>query len=652
MHKRVFVTSLFLGLFIASSAFSQVEFTTWGTLTGVRNGDDFTPFNSTILLSDAQNKHTQWVWKERQKTNFQHINGSKVFSYDFGQLTVEQKTRSVKEGMVALQLELNTPVDTLIGKAYYRLLLDEEFGDSLWFSVEGVEQFNLDEIASTDSYTHFKAPVRSFAVHSFQQEMTISFREPTVVVVKPVKRDESMLAVDVALPSGQLLKDSSYVKTLEITTNTKAATPAAHITLFPEQKGNPFDGIGGNFRLQNPKADPQVIDYLLENLPVRWGRVELPWRQWHSDLANNPLEAAKKGELHPKVKAAMEMAQRLNKKGIPVMLAVWFAPDWAIIGERAEGVNLDGTRGNALDQQKKEHIYESLTSYIQFLKENYGVEAVMFSFNESDLGIDVRQSAVEHQQLIKELGAYFRSKGIQTDFLLGDTADAEGWNFTTNASTDPEVRPYVGAVSFHSWRGYTSENLLRWYDIANRVNAPLFVGEGSIDAGAWRYPLIFEEASYALEEMAVYLKIVREAQPLSILQWQLTSDYSVLSGGGVFGNVQEELHPTQRFYNLQQLGATKQGMKAIALKGADSGMEIAALISEDGQDLALHIVNKRATREVIIQGIPDGIRHLTMHVTNANEHFNQGKTYKVRKGQVKITVKGGSYVSLFTKGAL
>ena len=40
----------------------------------------------------------------------------------------------------------------------------------------------------------------------------------------------------------------------------------AEITLDMQNPGSLFAGFGGNFRLQNPAADPKVIDYCLENL--------------------------------------------------------------------------------------------------------------------------------------------------------------------------------------------------------------------------------------------------------------------------------------------------------------------------------------------------------------------------------------------------
>ena len=91
------------------------------------------------------------------------------------------------------------------------------------------------------------------------------------------------------------------------------------------------------------------------------------------------------------------------------------------------------------------------------------------------------------------------------------------------------------------------------------MNLPLIVGEGSIDAAAWAYPAIFLEQTYAMEEINLYIRLMSICQPLSILQWQLTSDYSPLTGGGIFGK-EGPLEPTQRFWNLKQLASTPEGL--------------------------------------------------------------------------------------------
>ena len=131
------------------------------------------------------------------------------------------------------------------------------------------------------------------------------------------------------------------------------------------------------------------------------------------------------------------------------------------------------------------------------------------------------------------------------------------------ALNDPATYPYIGAVSFHSWRGWDTATLQKWADAAAQLHLPLLVGEGSIDAAAWAYPAIFLEQTYALKEISLYTRLLAICQPESILQWQLTSDYSPLAGGGIFGDT-SALHPTQRFWNLKQLASTPQRFKGNA----------------------------------------------------------------------------------------
>ena len=477
----------------------------------------------------------------------------------------------------------------------------------------------------------------------------MTFARPTEVIINREETAIGNIRINFVLASGEIEANEIHRNTFIITASGEIDKSPVDIKVFPEQEGKSFDGIGGNFRLQNAVTDPQVIDFSLNNLNVTWGRVEMPWQYWHQNENEDPAIQARKGEIHPKVKAAMEMAQRLHEMKIPVMLAAWFPPDWAIIGERFKGKHPDGSMGNRLDLSKSDAIYRSLVSYIKYLKEEYGVETVMFSFNESDLGIDVQQTEVEHNELIKEMGAMLRAEGLETEFLLGDTADANGWDFTTLASTDPESLPYIGGVSFHSWRGYTEENLLKWRDISNRVDEPLFIGEGSIDAGAWRYPQIFEEPTYALEEIDVYIKMMNIAQPLSILQWQLTADYSVMSGGGIFGNHEEELYPTQRFYNLKQLSSTPEGLFYIPVTVNKKGVRAAALGDKSKGKYVLHLVNKGATRNVKLTGLPKELNTMHLYITNRDASFKKLKNVKVQAGNAEFELEGASYISLFSQ---
>ncbi|MDT0688975.1 hypothetical protein RM549_04215 [Salegentibacter sp. F188] len=639
---------LFIMLLVSKQTSAQAEFTTWGNMTGIRVDNQLMEFSTSLAIVN-KNDRTWRTRKEGQTIDFKRDGQEKQFSYEMRDIKWTNYIESTGKGEAEVEVSFSSPTDTLIKGAYFTVDLPEEFGTETEFRLISPDKIGLRDIRSNFSDAGYKAPAKGIVVESPTRKIEINFTEPTEVIIKTEDSLNPEIRLNFVLASGEVEAGKTYANTFTIKATGEIDTSPLNLKVYPDQEGDKFDGIGGNFRLQNPETDPQVIDYSLENLRVSWSRVEMPWREWHQNENEDPLEEARKGNLHPKVKAAMEMAQRLDKKGIPVILAAWFAPNWAIIGEPFKGKHPDGTMGNSLDLSKEETIYNSLTSYIKFLKEEYGVKTVMFSFNESDLGIDVRQTAEEHNQLIKELGKKFRSEGLETKFLLGDTADANGWDFTTLASTDPEAIPFIGGVSFHSWRGWTRENLIKWADISNRVNAPLFVGEGSIDAGAWRYPQIFEEPTYALDEIDVYLKILRTATPLTILQWQLTADYSPLSGGGIFGNDEDELYPTQRFYNLEQLGSTPKGLFAIPINKDKETVTAAAFGDKNKGIYAIHLVNKGATRNVKLTGLPENVKNLQIRLTNKENSYKNTKTIQVKNGEVNFQLQGASYVSLFSQ---
>jgi hypothetical protein len=309
---------------------------------------------------------------------------------------------------------------------------------------------------------------------------------------------------------------------------------------------------------------------------------------------------------------------------------------------------VNGVWGNPLDSTKMEETYKSITDYIIYLKENYGVEIKLFSFNESDLGINVRQSPTQHDAVIKGLGAYFKSHGLHTKMLLGDNSDATTYQFIYPALNDPGAKYFIGAISFHSWRGWDLLTLEKWKAAADQLNVPLIVGEGSIDAAAWNYPAIFEEQTYIMQEIKLYIRLLSICQPLTILQWQLTADYSPLAGGGIFGN-NEPLRPTQRFWNFKQLASTPKGLFAMPVKCDRPDITVAALGDNKKKIYTIHMVNDGAAREATLTGLPSFIKTITMYSTNKNNDVKKGPVLKVLNGKAKFFLDSETFVTLITE---
>lgn len=256
-----------------------------------------------------------------------------------------------------------------------------------------------------------------------------------------------------------------------------------------------------------------------------------------------------------------------------------------------------------------------MADYLLYAKQYYGIEFSMFSFNESDLGIDVLHTPQEHADFIKEFGAYLAGLNLPTRMLLGDNSDATTFDFILPALNNLETHKYIGAVSFHSWRGCDDVTLKKWADAAKAINVPLLVGEGSTDAAAHGYAEIFNESTFALYEINLYTRICAICQPLSILQWQLTSDYSLLWGDGIYGS-KGPLRPTQRFWNIKQLASTPADALAIPVSSSKKNVNCAAFGNMVRGEYAVHMVNNGADCEAVISGIPAEVKELKVYVTN------------------------------------
>lgn len=646
IQHYLLVTILFVAISgrFSQEACAQPEFTTWGNMTGIRVDNQLMTFETSMSVVTPDWSKIWRTAKERQQTRFTREGNKKIFSYRVDSLFFTKTMEGTGPGMATVSVEFTSRADTTIGSAFFRIDLPHEYYAEGSVQLIDPAEVSLAETNPSGQQVYLRVPARGVRFVSPLRQLEVAFSETTEVIVQKGDQD---VQVYLALASGALEKGQKVQKTFTLKATGEIDRSQVALTLYPSHTGRAFAGIGGNFRLQNPETDPPVIDYSLENLRVAWGRVEMPWRFWHPDENADPIEEANNGNLHERVRAAMEMAQRLDRLGMPVILSAWSGPDWAIEGPfrfRPQG----GVFGNPLNPEKMDKIYASITAYIQYVKDNYGFEINMFSFNESDLGINIRQTAAEHAQLIKGLGAYFASKGLNTQLLLGDTADANGWPFTLAALEDPATYQYIGAVSFHSWRGYTDENLYRWHDIANRVDRPLLIGEGSIDAGAWRYPEIFEEPTYALDEIDLYTRILAICEPLSILQWQLTADYSAMSGGGVFGNEEDPLYPTQRFWNLKQLGSVPEGLFAMPITSDKADVTCAAQGDNEKRQYAIHLVNNGATREVVLTGLPDQVKRFRTYVTDSERGMEEGSRVRVSNGQATFTLDGASYTTLIS----
>ena len=635
--RSVYLIILSILVLFVDSASAQSEFAPWGNVLGVRRDGQLFDFETSLKVFGLNDPAGHTTYKESQRPHYERNSVNKqTVTTNIDKVYFTEVVNDVSKGRIVINLRIAAKQDTFLKGLFFCITIPEGKYPHTKLKLEDPD------ISDFSSPSPFLNTATGINITSAKRHFEIDFNGALPVSIKKdTSHGRHNVLIYVQLVAGELHKGDTLQNNFTI----KVAGPInkipVQIAVDTTKTGRPFEGLGGNFRLQNPTTDQQVIDYSLANLRVAWGRVEMPWRFWQPKQAMSPGDSA---SVPPPVKKAMEMAQRLSKLNIPIVLTAWSAPTWAIIG-KPNFRPVNGIWGNPLNPDSTTAIYKSITDYIIYLKVHYGVEVKLFSFNESDLGISIRVTPEQHDALIKGLGSYFAAHGVSTKMLLGDNSDATTYKFIYPALNDPDARQYIGAVSFHSWRGWDTETLQKWADAATKLNLPLLVGEGSTDAQAFGYPKIFQEPSYALQEINLYTRLLNICQPASILQWQLTADYSPLIGGGIFGN-NEPLHPGQRFWNLKQLSVTPEHLYAMAITNHATDISCAALGDNSKGVYALHLVNNGTTRKVTITGLPANIRIIHFYTTNAVLNMQESNAVQVQNGQIKFKLPSTSYCTL------
>jgi hypothetical protein len=635
---------------VCNKTAGQTEVMAWGNITGIRIDGQLMEFETSVKAVSKGWVREDATGKERRKTSFDRQGSLQIVNSAIGGVKFTETVKENGRGSAVVAINCLGARDTTIEGIFYCIdLPNRYFGEAsaVFSRSQGSKtSVKLSQVKAQSSGKPVMFKTTGFIVEAPERRFEIIFDEDINVYVKKAPSSSQLY---VTLTGSRIRKSLETYCAFTIKTDGKIDHSPALITIQPDKPGARFAGFGGNFRLQNENKDPQVIQYCLDSMRVAWGRVEMPWQLWHPDENTDPVQAALSGKLNEHVRQSMEMAKKLAQRGMPVIISDWSAPAWAIIGDPADAYRYrsKGIYGYQLNPAKMQNIYKSIADYLVYLKDHYGVEPALFSFNESDLGIDVRHTGKEHADFIKGIGAYFASRGIVTKLLLGDNSDATTFDFILPAMNDSETHKYIGAISFHSWRGCDDETLKKWAGAARQMNLPLIVAEGSTDAAAWNYPEIFYEQSFALYEINLYMRLCSFCQPLSILQWQLTSDYSVLAGKGIFGT-EGELRPSRRFWNLKQLASTPEDAFSIPFNCNNDQVNCAVFGNIARNAWAIHMVNNGASRTVKITGIPADIKALQMYVTDDKKGMEITTELKVVNGTVEAELPPAAFISLFS----
>jgi hypothetical protein len=625
---------------LAGAVEAQTEVMAWGNITGIRVEGQLIEFESSFRVVETGWTDMDFTGRERQSTQYSRKDHTQTVKSSVKRVNFEQAVEDKGKGIAGVSLAYSSDTTRKVEGVYYGFSLPAKRYATGRVTIGGRSL----PVASLKD-TSPKVSGRQIVIEGDGRRIRIDFASSVRAFLR--KEADGEIVVYVELWGNTLKKGQKGKLDFSLAASGDMDNSPVEVIVDKNAPGRLFAGLGGNFRLQNPAHDPQVIDYCLDNMRITFARVEMPWGIWHPAENADPIADARAGKLNSRVESSLKIAQRLAAQGMPVIVSAWFPPNWALLPGQHAFRGGGGVAALRLDPAKNRQIYESIADYLLYLKETYGVEAYAFSFNESDLGINVLHTPQEHAGFIKGLGAQMASRNLATRVLLGDNSDATTFDFILPALNDPETHKYIAAVSFHSWRGCDDETLHKWAASARQLNVPLIIGEGSTDAAAWRYPQIFLEPTFALYEINLYVRIAAICQPLSILQWQLTSDYSILRGAGIYGS-EGELRPTQRFWNLKQLAVTPENAFALSFACNKEEVNCAAFGNLSRGEYAVHLVNNGAGRTATIKGLP-ALSAIKVYATNSSMSMQEIAATQSADGSVIIELPPAGFATLLAR---
>ena len=273
---------LILSILPICSLSGQTEVMAWGNITGIRVEGQLMEFESSLRVAGKNWTRISATGKERQHPVYNREGETQIVNTDFAGLKFVQKVSENGTGSTKVEITSTAGKDTILSGVYFCIDLPSKYYSDGIISVNGSsrKQKLADKVSSNEKAKSFTA--KSIIIGSAKQQLSFNFDASSAVMVRKEK-DDSGYQLYIRLMGPEIQKDQQAQKTITIKATGQIDKSPVEITVDSKNPGRRFDGFGGNFRLQNPKADPMVIQYCLDNMRVAWGRVEMPWAMWQPD---------------------------------------------------------------------------------------------------------------------------------------------------------------------------------------------------------------------------------------------------------------------------------------------------------------------------------------------------------------------------------
>ena len=492
----------------------------------------------------------------------------------------------------------------------------------------------------------------------------------TIFIGDPLGRMRIRLTLSrpcpIAVQDDRAWNEDTFSLFLPITTNALQRGQTASITIRVDLRGTPdrtpallrldaaracgrLEGFGGNYCFL---TESPATAFTLGTLTTAWARTQMSLQEWEpvndNDSPTNAdwsrLEASDQPE--SPIRREMLMARDIQRRGLPFCASVWYLPAWMYdlpeLGKDAFG--------HKIAADKWPEMLECVETYLLYAKRKYGVEPDLFSFNEPEIGVHVLLLSDEYVRMVQDLGERFRSLGLKTRILLGDTASPRSISYVDAVVTNPAAMSNIAALAFHSWSTSDPEDYRPWRDLADQLSLPLFCTEVGTDPEAWHNPWVFDSLAYAIVELRMYQELLQHACPQALLQWEFTKDYGLVTEAG------RDVVPTIRYWFIKQFcNLTPRGARSLFTDSSHPDVLLTAFegVAPGGAVpkavYTLHVANLGAARDATLVGIPPDVTELYPVLTDRTRSFAALPPVKVARGSCELPLPALSLLTLTSR---
>lgn len=470
--------------------------------------------------------------------------------------------------------------------------------------------------------------------------MVVTFNEPRELHVQDARVfGDERYQLFTPIAEGSIAAETPITLEVKIEFHSKADMKPAIVDIDSSTMRNTFEGFGGNFVYA---IDDPTTELALDRFRLAWARIGMEAAKWEPENDNGDPQLTNRSALEARdiegsaLRRRFELDRRLYERSEGRMIvSLWYPPEWLF-----ETPLPQRDVAGRIPAERWDELVECITSYLEHLKTRYGVEPMLFSFNESDLGIYVLLNGDEMRDLVKRIGTRFEAAGLKTKILLGDSADLDkGLAQIRPTLDDAEARRFIGALAYHPWNGQ-NEWWDAWATAAQAHALPLMATEMGADPTAWR------DGSYnsplaTLRLARRYVEQLRDAKTQALLEWEWTGDYAVAKK-----NEKGELDLTQRGRFLQQLTQTTPAGNVLATRSDSPSLFASAVLAEDGRSAAIHFVNQDSSRVVDVRGIPEPLRFATLFVIDPLGTEHVPVHIETKQGACRIELPAGTIATL------